>query len=439
MINGLEGIPGSGKSYEAVVFHVLEALKTGRKVITNLPLNIELFGGIDPSYPGLLEVRRKPRPVLGTWDANRVDDNGNGNAFELFPPGQLAPENPTVQIFAGPHQSAYVRASPVDLVTFGHVWDFYDTWRHADGRGALFIIDECHVPFPAVGTDKQVVEWFKLHRHFNVDVLFMTQSFRDMNQSMARLIAMLIKVRKADILGKKNEYIRKVYSGYRGAVISTNIRPYLPQYFPLYKSHTQGNSIAESGASDVAPFLVKFKRFQWAFTIISVLICAWAFWPESKPKPVFHESVQRQLKENSSRPPTARAAPVPLAAASAPLVVPTPEPEIDPEPLREKLIHITGWIKSKTRSLHTFAVSAGGARIFDVSQHDLLASGYAWKPLGECMGYLTYKAIVRTVTCDPPTMAAGSNYVPIVIADGSRRSSVDKPVSSAVSSEFKLR
>jgi zona occludens toxin len=420
MFNGLEGIPGSGKSYEAVVYHVLESLKAGRKVITNLPLNVDLFAAIDAAYPALIEIRRKPRPVLGTWDASRVDDKGNGNAFELF-------------------ADAKEIQSGVEVDTFGHVWDFYDTWRHADGRGALFIVDECHVPFPAVGTDKQVVEWSKLHRHFNQDVLCMTQSFRDMNQPMARLIAMLIKVRKADILGKKNSYVRKVYSGYRGAVISTDIRPYLPQYFPLYKSHTQGNSVAESSASDVAPFLVKFKRFQWAFTVISILICAWAFWPESKPKPVFHESVQRQLKDNAARPPAAPGAPLPLSAASAAVVKPPPEPEIDPEPLREKLIHITGWIKSKTRSLHTFAVSSGGARIFDISQIDLQASGYAWKPLGECMGYLTYKAIVRTVTCDPPTMAAGSNNVPIVIADGSRRSSADKPVALAVDSEFKLR
>lgn len=437
MINGLEGIPGSGKSYEAVVFHVLEALKTGRKVITNLPLNIELFGGIDPSYPALIEVRFKPRPVLGTWDANRVDDKGQGSAFELFAPGQVNPDNKTVQIFAGSHQSSFVLAPPVDLVTFGHVWDFYDTWRHVDGRGALFIIDECHVPFPSVGTDKQVIEWFKLHRHFNVDVLFMTQSFRDMNQPMARLIAMLIKVRKADILGKKNEYIRKVYSGYRGAVISTDVRPYLPQYFPLYKSHTQGNSVAESGASDVAPFIVKFKRFQWVFWIFSIAVCLWAFWPAAKPAPpVFHDSVQRQIRDNPSP------APLPASGASAAALKPEPVVELDPEPLREKLIHITGWIKNKTRSMHTFAVSSGGARIFDLNQQDLLASGYVWKPLGECMGYLIYKTTVRTITCDPPALGAGTNNAPVVISDGSGRSSADRPhtvAAAAPSSEFKLR
>ena len=50
MINGLEGIPGSGKSYEATVYHVLAALQTGRLVITNLPLNVEVFAAIDPAY-----------------------------------------------------------------------------------------------------------------------------------------------------------------------------------------------------------------------------------------------------------------------------------------------------------------------------------------------------------------------------------------------------
>ena len=69
MINGLEGIPGSGKSYEATVYHVLAALQTGRLVITNLPLNVEVFAAIDPSYRSLIQIRRRPAPVLGVWSS----------------------------------------------------------------------------------------------------------------------------------------------------------------------------------------------------------------------------------------------------------------------------------------------------------------------------------------------------------------------------------
>ena len=194
MINGLEGIPGSGKSYEATVYHVLAALQTGRLVVTNLPLNVEVFATIDPGYRALIQIRRRPAPVLGVWDANAMDDNGNGQAFKLFSESTSLSE----VVHVADHQSVKA-AAPV----FGSVWDYYTTWKHPEsGQGPLYVIDECHVSFPKLGTDPQVVEWFKLHRHFNADVLLMTQNFRDIHQPIAGLVAMLIKVRSADILGK---------------------------------------------------------------------------------------------------------------------------------------------------------------------------------------------------------------------------------------------
>lgn len=439
MINGLEGIPGSGKSYEAVVYHVLAALQSGRKVITNLPLNIEMFGAIDPAFVPLLDVRFRSRPVLGTWDANRVDDKGNGNAFELWPSGK-PPELPVLTLQAGssPYGAVAPRARPrVDSVVFGQVWDFYDTWRHADGRGPLFVIDECHVAFPErsvnESTDPQVVEWFKLHRHFNADVLLMTQSFRDINQPIARLLAMLIKVRKADILGNKAAYIRKVHAGYRGAVISTDERKYLPQYFPLYKSHTQGLSVAESSAQDVTPFLVKFNRFKWFWLVLTAVYGVYAFWPKSEPEPVFH----RQMQETISKLPRdstgavlpASVSSAPVSSASAPVPAAS-DPDVEPEPLREKMVHITGWMRGVSNTVYTFAVSSGGQRVFDLQESDLKSAGYVWKPLADCMGYLIYKGVMRSVTCDPPAIARGTDSAPVVIADGSRRSSAERPSSS---------
>jgi len=250
MITGLEGIPGSGKSYEASVFHVLQALQAGRKVITNLPLDVDRYSAIDPSYRYLLEIRTKPLPIRGTWDANR------SNAFELFADGHL--ENASVRV-------------PL----FGHVWDFYDTWRHPDsGLGALFVVDECHVAFPRIGTDKQVIEWFKLHRHFNCDVLLITQSFRDIDASIAPLLAVLIKVRKADILGKADHYIRKVHGGYRGGLISTEQRKYKPELFGLYRSHTQSTSSSEGKLTDVSPLVVKWK---WLTRVSFLLLLSHVF------------------------------------------------------------------------------------------------------------------------------------------------------------------
>ena len=44
MLNGISGKPGGGKSYEAVVTHIIKVITVEkRKVVTNLPLNIEHF------------------------------------------------------------------------------------------------------------------------------------------------------------------------------------------------------------------------------------------------------------------------------------------------------------------------------------------------------------------------------------------------------------
>lgn len=42
-LNIIVGRPGSGKDYEAVAYHVIPAIKEGRRVVTNLPLNLDHF------------------------------------------------------------------------------------------------------------------------------------------------------------------------------------------------------------------------------------------------------------------------------------------------------------------------------------------------------------------------------------------------------------
>lgn len=393
MINGLEGIPGSGKSYEAVAHHVLAALRAGRKVITNLPLQLDQFAAIDPAYRELLEVRRRTAPIRGTWDANRVDENGNGHAYQLFEDGRT--EEP-----------------PVEAVLFGQVWDYYSTWKHPDsGQGPMFVVDECHVAMPKLGTDKAVIEWFKLHRHFNSDVLLMTQSFRDMDQSIAKLLAMLIRVRKADIMGKKDAYIRKVHGGYRGALVSDEIRKYQPQFFPLYKSHTQGNSVGESAATDVAPFLVKWRRMSYAVYGLIVVATLWAWWPSDKPAKPAKPAPQRiaHAAPAPSQPITPSSAPARPAAAAAPDPAPVEEPDPYPEPYAAHRLHVTGWMQMGGRTLHTFAVFRDAALLATVNTRDLERAGYIVQPLSECAVVIAFGKKQRTLVCDVPRPAFDGN------------------------------
>lgn len=395
MINGLEGIPGSGKSYEATVYHVLHALANGRMVITNLPLIRDKFMAIDPAYGALIQIKRRCSPILGTWDANRMDDEGNGNAFELFADAHQEPADVTQSVFGG-------------------VWDYYTTWKHSQtGQGPLFVIDECHVALPRIGTSKSVIEWYKLHRHFNVDVLLMTQSFRDMEQSIARLLEMLVRCRKASFLGKPNKYIRKVYAGYRGAVISTEERPYKSQYFGLYKSHTQGNAVAESLASDVKPFLVKFRRWSWAVIALGLILFIGVIYnaTHKKPQPTVTKTVTvegDQVKTVTvvTTPPSV-ATPPGLTASERASAASQTRTESIPEPYETKGFHLMGRMTMGDRTIYMLAVSQNGINVSTVTHKELERAGYRFVSLTDCAATLFWQERAIPVTCDLPQINQG--------------------------------
>lgn len=407
MINGLEGIPGSGKSYEAVAYHVLPMLQAGRKVITNLPLVLEMFAAIDPAYLQLIELRRKPARVLGTWDPDGIDDKGNGEAFKVEPGKNDAP--------------------PQGAKAFGTVWCYYTTWKHPHtGQGPVFIIDECHVSLPRTGTAKEVVEWYKLHRHFNADVLLMTQKFRGITTDIADLMAMLIRCREASIIGEKGSYIRKVHAGFRGAEISKEVRKYKPEYFKLYKSHTQGNSVAESAASDVAPLSVKLRRFTWAFWIFTAVVIAWMFWPTDKaPKlskaqaaKLAKAQQQEAIAQGPAQPPAALKPVSHIQAPETPKGPPEPDPDSTPEPFASKGLHLTGRITMRGEDVYTFAVSNGSQRISNIDSRDLAKMGYKWAPLTDCAGTLRWEGKPKAITCDAPVLAQGAQDRPVVVEAG---------------------
>jgi zona occludens toxin len=410
MITGIEGIPGSGKSYEAVAYHVLPALQAGRKVITNLPLNLESFAAIDPSYPGLIQIKHSPSPILGKWDAS---DIAVRPAFQPFHDG-------------------HTERQPDNVSTFGTVWDYYDEWRRTDGRGPLYVIDECHVALPKSGTSSQVVEWYKLHRHYNCDVVLLTQSFRDVSQSIAGLLGSLIRCRKADILGKKDRYVRKVFGGYRSnAAIQTDQRPYKSQYFPLYTSHTQGQSVAEAEAQDVSPFIVKFNRAKWIVLVFAVLFALYAFWPRkgtglfgNRTPPTKPLSAKMGTVSPIPRSPASAASGV-AAAASAPASAPAPPPKVDFGVLGDAKVSIQGEILGKHASQIVFAVSDGGKQLFNVTSDELERAGYTVELFGYCFGYLEYKDNRRPVICDAPVMETGAQDRPIAFDRATGRFSND--------------
>lgn len=412
MINLLLGGPGGGKSYEAVAYHILPALIRGRKIITNLPLIIEALEVVHPGCTSLIEIREKTLAVEPVISEDR----------KSIPSAYFARQNiPTFsnRAFANPE-------------------DFASTWKHADGFGPLYVVDECHFCLPRGRTSIGVEEWFSMHRHYNCDVLLITQSSGKISAAIKDLVQVCYKLRKATAFGKPSGYIRKVLDGVNGGEISCQDRTYEKKYFGLYRSHTQGTAIAEKDADDVTPFIVKFRRFSLAFYAFTAICIGWVFWPSEPKKPlVVHKpstdliaraqayelALQRGEKPSpyiyekegvqtvNSLPPAAAGLPLaPASAASA------SESVAIPEPFQGKQISLTGWLRMGERIVHTFAISSGGFRLFELQEKELISAGYKFRPLGECSGLLTFASKTVSLICDAPTVASGRNTAPLVMA-----------------------
>lgn len=199
-IIGIVGTPGSGKSYEAVKEHIVPALKGGRPVVTNIPLNVD-------------EV------------ANRL-----GVSREL-----VHVEEPREG-----------RLEPFSTVEELEAWHYQDPETK---RGALYVIDEAQLIYPSGGTKKPIVDFFSLHRHYGVDVVMLTQDHALMDRKLVRLWEVAYKVKKAVELGSTKRYKRGFsYNASRNPDVM-EWRKYDPKIFPLYVSHTKGGS--EVGAKSV--------------------------------------------------------------------------------------------------------------------------------------------------------------------------------------------
>lgn len=385
MINLLVGPPGGGKSYEAVVEHVLKAVMSGRLVVTNLPLNVDQFDAVCPGSASLVVV--------------------------------LEP----------------TKAQPV---RFADISDWGHTWRGEGGIGPLYVVDECHVPLPRArvgraGTSLEVELWFSMHRHEGADVLLMTQSYGKVSADIIALVQVMYRVRKNVALGSNKSYTRTVMDGPRGGVVAKSVRRYKAQYFPLYRSHTRSNSaVAEAAASDVRPL------WRHPALIAGVVMIAGGLFFALRNSPFSHHVKTPPVPPSSISAVQAAY----LADKKAHKAPPKPKtPPIPDHPLKGFGVHIVGYLLpspdqsyssgelsgSSNASAHfapvtvsvskrgpvpvvpvyQFAVSQNGQIVFYESERQLQDAGYIVTPLSDCMVRLTWKKFSFYSVCDLPRLS----------------------------------
>jgi zona occludens toxin len=217
-IFAIVGRPGAGKSYEAVRQWAFEAYKAERRVITNLPLNLDVWQMFFPTHDAetLLDLRHEPDAF------SRPEHYGDHWSHPGLSPG---------------HGSF--------------------TSRHGkEGVGPLYIIDECHKALPARSTERGVIEWFKEHRHEGSDVVLLTQEPRDISRSILALVQCTYWTRNQSTAGYSGAYSVTVRDGWQknASRIGGDLpRRYDPKYFPLYQSYSKGGTPGAETKVEVRP------------------------------------------------------------------------------------------------------------------------------------------------------------------------------------------
>jgi zona occludens toxin len=397
MINGIAGKPGGGKSYEAVKNHVIPALEQKRKVVTNLPLQIEHFEDVyGEEIASLIEV---------------VEYN-----FHEY--GTIRP--------------------------FSKAEDFlkYDDWKNEKGQGVFFVIDECHLSMPNGKVTPQttaLLEYLSMHRHYGHDILLITQNFKKVHRDIRDMVNLVYRAIKKSFNGQDSEYILKIHEGCTTTVVNTKERAYESHVFKFYKSHTMSNqSVVEATTQDITPWWKSGLMYgAMGMGILFILVLIWfltlIFGAEEPEKPVKPDVViSKELVKKSvpvdvisssgnSRKPSNY---VGNNASYKPVKKPVKRPkqfdEYEEMVSKSKNYHpfykvdlaVSGFAEDFDYKVIYFSARQNGQHVFTISTKDLALAGYSVKVLGDCAVKISYFDYQDFLTCNSPVQSvAGTEQV----------------------------
>lgn len=389
MIHGISGKPGAGKSYEAVVSHLLPIVtKDKRKVVTNLPINVERFCSVYGEYcRDLIEV---------------VDGQFHNYGGER----PFSKKDHFLQ---------------------------YENWVNEKGQKVYFFIDECHLAMPTQGTEKELTEFFSMHRHYGFDVMLITQNFRKVNRDIKDMIVNHYRTVKKSMMGQDHKYILKVHDGAsssNASVVATHEREYQKKYFAFYQSHTKSkSSVQEATSNDIEKWYKHWTiKLSVVFFLFAFFLLSTALSAKDEKKVVVDTEPEKNLPViDEQQKYDSRSVPVPVPVASKPPVadvVKTPQQlEYEMMVLNSKKFHpfhkvslsISGSSEYTDNGrrvvVYYFSASQNGQHVFSIKNRDLLMAGYDVKVFSDCAIRIKYYDFVDYLTCNAPKQG-------VVLGDG---------------------
>ncbi len=182
MIELYEGVPGSGKSYHAIAEKFLPWVRQGRR----------LYIAVDGIYLDRLA---------------------------LFTGIELETLEQQITIWK-------------DSVEVLRAFQYVEA-------GSAVIIDEAQTVFRSMQkVEPGLLRWLETHRHYGVDILLMSQDFRQMSQGVTRLIEATVKFRKLSFVGLAKKYQGKVRGNPEDhETIRAFVGTYSPAVYAYYSSY----------------------------------------------------------------------------------------------------------------------------------------------------------------------------------------------------------
>lgn len=189
MIIGHEGLPGSGKSYEFLVEHVIPSVKKGRKVFAYVEgINHEKIA--------------------------QICDITVEKCKELI-----------IQLTAEQVPDIYNHVEPNSIVGIDELQNFFPNHKSK--------------------LDEKMTKFIAEHRHYGLDIIVMGQNLKDTHSVWRRRIERKIIFYKMSALGKDNKYQWTAYQAVPQAdrdpqyvKSASGFRNYEEKYFGSYASHT---------------------------------------------------------------------------------------------------------------------------------------------------------------------------------------------------------
>jgi zona occludens toxin len=364
MINAIVGRPRAGKSYESVIYHILPSAKEGRKVVTNIPVNLE-----------------KVAQFYGKETADNIE-------------------------IVITNFSDYGMVRP-----FSQPDDFLKhDWKNEQGQGCLFVVDEAHL---CIGTDakKPILEYLSLHGHYGHDIIIVTQSPKKLHRDLKDMIEVCWRCVKKSVYGDDEHYIKKTYHGVstrNSDYIHEEEREYQKQYFGFYKSHTQSASAVQEAASkDIKASLFPKKKLAIAMVVVGVLMSLYLGKRVISPASDVQKSQVAETKPTESKlieKPSV--APQPKAKQATFKATQSNKSNDAAHPFYKVSLHIDGIAEYTLKRYLVkevyFMASQNGQPVFGLSSKDLLLAGYSVAIYGDCLVILSYENYEDWITCDSP-------------------------------------